>query len=108
MSVDNVLAIAGASRGSVALIVLGLGLSIPFVMFSSNLLVLLMDRYPWTMYLGAAILGKVGGEMMMSDPFVLRTLHPSQTMFYAAEAAATAGILVVGRILTAKRRLGHV
>jgi YjbE family integral membrane protein len=108
MSADNVLAIAGASRGSVLLIVLGLGLSIPFVMFSSNLLVLLMDRYPWTMYLGAAILGKVGGEMMMSDPFVLRTLHPSQTMFYAAEAAATAGILVVGRILTAKRRLGHV
>ena len=77
-------------------------------MFSSNLLVLLMDRYPWTMYLGAAILGKVGGEMMITDPFVLRTLHVSQTMSYAAEAAAMAGILVAGRILTAKRRLGHV
>jgi YjbE family integral membrane protein len=100
MSVDNVLAIAGASRGNVPLIILGLGLSIPFVMFSSNLLVLLMDRYPWTMYLGAAILGKVGGEMMITDPFVLRTLHPSQAMLYAAEAVAMAGILVAGRILT--------
>jgi YjbE family integral membrane protein len=100
MSVDNVLAIAGASRGSVPLIILGLGLSIPFVMFSSNLLVLLMDRYPWTMYLGAAILGKVGGEMMITDPFVLRMLHPSQAMLYAAEAVAMAGILVAGRILT--------
>src|SRR5438034_3484865 len=59
MSVDNVLAIAGASRGSVPLIVLGLGLSIPFVMFSSNLLVLLMDRFPWTMYLCVAILATV-------------------------------------------------
>src|SRR5207237_1199148 len=55
MSVDNVLAIAGASRGSVPLIVLGLGLSIPFVMFSSNLLVLLMDRYPWTLHRRSAI-----------------------------------------------------
>jgi predicted tellurium resistance membrane protein TerC len=59
-----------------------------------------MDRYPWTMYLGAAILGKVGGEMMITDPFVLRTLHPSQAMLYAAEAVAMAGILVAGRILT--------
>jgi YjbE family integral membrane protein len=46
MSADNVLAVAGASRGSVPLIILGLGLSIPFVMFSSNLLVLLMDAIP--------------------------------------------------------------
>ena len=106
MSVDNVLAIAGASRGSVPLIVLGLGLSIPFVMFSSNLLALLMDRYPWTMYLGAAILGKVGGEMMISDPVVLRMFHPSQIMSYAAEAVAMAGILVAGRILTRASRNG--
>ena len=109
MSADNVLAVAGASRGSALLIAIGLGLSIPFVMFSSNLLVLLMDRYPWTMYLGAAILGKVGGEMMISDPFVLRTLHPSQGMFYAAELVAMAGILVAGRILTeASRNAGSV
>jgi predicted tellurium resistance membrane protein TerC len=73
-------------------------------MFSSNLLVLLMDRYPWTMYLGAAILGKVGGEMMITDPFVQRMLRPSQAMFYAAEAVAMAGILVVGRILTEPSR----
>jgi YjbE family integral membrane protein len=104
MSADNVLAVAGASRGSIPLIILGLGLSIPFVMFSSNLLVLLMDRYPWTMYLGAAILGKVGGEMMITDPFVQRMLRPSQAMFYAAEAVAMAGILVVGRILTEPSR----
>src|SRR5579859_5689920 len=104
MSADNVLAVAGASRGSALLIAIGLGLSIPFVMFSSNLLVLLMDRYPWTMYLGAAILGKVGGEMMISDPLVVRTLHPSQAMFYAAELVAMAGILVVGRILTEASR----
>lgn len=56
------------------------------------------------MYLGAATLGKVGGEMMITDPLVLRMLHPSQTMFYAAEAVAMAGILVAGRILTESSR----
>ena len=63
------------------------------------------------MYLGAAILGKVGGEMMIGDPFVLRMLHPSQTVFYAAEAVAMAGILVAGRTLTGtsrNARAGHV
>ena len=100
MSTDNVLAVAGASRGSVPLIVLGLSLSIPFVIFSSNLIVVLMDRYPWILYLGAAILGKVGGEMMVSDAFVVRTLHPSAAELYAAEAVAIIGILVAGKILS--------
>jgi YjbE family integral membrane protein len=98
MSLDNVLAVAGASHDSIPLIILGLGLSIPFVMFSSNLIVLLMDRYPWTLYLGAAILGKVGGEMMVTDPLVTRYLHPSQTVLYAVEALAIAGILVAGKM----------
>jgi len=104
MSIDNVLAIAGASRGSMALIILGLGLSIPFVMFSSNLMVRLMDRYPWTLYLGAAILGKVGGEMMVTDPMIVRTLHPTETMLYVVEAVAIAGILAAGKIRNAAAR----
>jgi len=104
MSTDNVLAIAGASRGSVALIVIGLGLSIPFVVFSSNLLAVLMDRFPWILYLGAAILGKVGAEMMLTDPFVVRTLRPSSTWLYVAEAGAALGTLVVGRLLSESAR----
>lgn len=104
MSTDNVLAIAGASHGSILLIVLGLGLSIPFVMFSSTLIVMLMDRYPWTLYLGAAILGKVGGEMMVTDRVVVRTLHPSQTVLYVVEALAIMGILIAGRMRAAAAR----
>ncbi len=104
MSTDNVLAIAGASHGSILLIILGLGLSIPFVMFSSTLIVMLMDRYPWTLYLGAAILGKVGGEMMVTDGMVVRMLHPSQTVVYAVEGVAIIGILIAGRIRAAAVR----
>ena len=78
MSIDNVLAVAGAARGSVPLIIFGLCVSIPFVVFSSNLIATLMDRYPAIVYLGSAVLGKVGAEMMLTDPYVVRTLHPTE------------------------------
>src|SRR6185437_1885199 len=102
MSVDNVIAIAGAARGSVPLIVFGLGVSIPFVVFSSSLIAALMDRYPVIVYLGAAILGHVGGEMMMTDPFVARTLHSTWPMTYGVEAAAILLILFAGRLFSRK------
>lgn len=99
MSVDNVLAIAGAAHGSVPLIVFGLGVSIPLVVFSSNLIAKLMDRYPVIIYLGSAILGRVGGEMMMSDPWVEKTLHPSQALTWAVEVVIVVIVIVVGRYL---------
>jgi YjbE family integral membrane protein len=103
MSTDNILAIAGASKNHVSLIVFGLCLSIPFVVFSSNLLADLMDRYPATIYLGAGILGKVGGDMVLSDPFMLRLLHPTTALRYAVDAALVVAILVAGRMLGKKR-----
>lgn len=99
MSIDNILAVAGAARGSTALIVFGLCVSIPFVVFASNLIAALMDRYSVIVYLGVAILGQVGAEMMLTDPFVARTLHPSQSSMWAAEGLAILGILGVGRFL---------
>lgn len=104
MSIDNVLAVAGAARGSVPLIIFGLCVSIPFVVFSSNLIAVLMDRYPVILYLGSAILGKVGGEMVLTDPVVVRTFHPSVPVMYAAEGLAIAGILVAGRLLSERSR----
>ena len=104
MSLDNVLAVAGAARGSVPLIIFGLCVSIPFVVFSSNLIATLMNRYPIVVYLGSAILGKVGAEMMLTDPFIVRTLHPPAGITYAAEALAIAGILAAGRFLSERTR----
>ncbi len=104
MSVDNILAIAGASRGNVALIVFGLCVSIPFVVFASNLLADLMDRYPAMIYLGAAILGRVGGEMILTDPFVVGILHPTDTLRYVVEGVLIVAVLVAGRLLSATRR----
>jgi YjbE family integral membrane protein len=104
MSTDNVLAIAGASRGSIPLIVFGLGLSIPVVVFSSNLIAVLMDRYPFTVWVGAAILGRVGGEMIATDPFVQRLWHPSPAVVYAVEVAAVAVIAAMAWALRRRSR----
>src|SRR5215472_1723850 len=90
MSVDNILAIAGAARGHIVLIVFGLGLSIPFVIFSANLLAGLMDRFPVLIYLGVAILGKVGGDMILQDRFTMRALHPSDPVRYLVDAGLIA------------------
>ncbi len=103
MSTDNILAIAGASRGNLGLIFFGLGVSIPFVVLSSNLLANLMNRFPAIVYVGAAILGKVGGDMALGDPFVTRTLHPSETAVYAVEAALVVIILIAGRFISKRR-----
>jgi YjbE family integral membrane protein len=103
MSTDNVLAVAGASKGNVGLIVFGLGLSIPFVVLAANLLAALMDRYPALIYLGAAILGQVGGEMILTDPFALRTLHPSNVARWGVEAALAVGVVIAGKLISAAR-----
>jgi predicted tellurium resistance membrane protein TerC len=76
MSLDNVLAVGGAAGGHNTLIVFGLALSIPFVVFGSNLISQMMARYQIIVFLGAAILGKVAGEMMLTDGVVAAHLLP--------------------------------
>ena len=98
MSTDNVLAVAGASKGNLFLLLFGLGLSIPFVVFTSTFLSMLMDRYPWLVYIGAGILGRVGGEMMMSDPFVVNLLHPPKIVKYSVEIFFTLAVIVAGKL----------
>jgi len=98
MSLDNILAVGGASHGSLFLLIFGLGLSIPFVVFTSNLLSLLMDKYPIVIYVGAAILGKVGGEMIMTDPFTVSLLAPGRTLQYTVEALFALGVIAVGKL----------
>jgi YjbE family integral membrane protein len=96
MSIDNILAIAGASSGHFGLILFGLAVSIPFIVVSSNLLTQLMDRYPIVIYVGAAILGKVGGDMALGDPWVKGLIQISDVARYAIDAALIAAILIGG------------
>jgi len=97
MSLDNMLAVAGASGGNNFLIVFGLVLSIPFVVFTSNLLSMLMDRYPVIVYLGAMVLGKVAGEMIITDPYVQSFLHTGKVTEYVVEAVGAVAVVVLGK-----------
>jgi YjbE family integral membrane protein len=104
MSTDNILAIAGASGGDLRLILFGLGVSIPFVVLSSNLLADLMNKYPAIVFLGAAILGKVGGDMAISDPFMVRMLHPTELARYLVEGALVVIVVGAGVVISKRRR----
>jgi YjbE family integral membrane protein len=98
MATDNMLAVGGASHGNLFLLIFGLGLSIPFVVFTSNLLSMLMDKYPLIIYIGALILGKVGGEMIITDPAVVSMLHPGKVVKYSIELTFAIGVVAAGRL----------
>ena len=97
MALDNMLAVGAASHGNFYLLLFGLGLSIPFIVFTSSLLSVLMDRFPVIIYIGAALLGKIGGEMIITDPVVVRLLAPTKPVTYAVELAFAAGVILYGR-----------
>ena len=68
MSLDNVIAIAAAAHGNVALLVIGLGISIPLIVAGAALVMALLDRYPILVWAGAALLGWIVGEVIVTDP----------------------------------------
>jgi YjbE family integral membrane protein len=77
MSLDNVLAVAGAARGEALLVVIGIGLSLPLVVWGSGILAALMERFEWIVWLGGGILGYVAGEMVLRDHALVPWLDDS-------------------------------
>jgi YjbE family integral membrane protein len=104
MGIDNMLAVGAASHGNLFLLLFGLVLSIPFVVFMSNILSKLMNRYPIILWLGAGILGKVGGEMMITDPWVHGLLHPPKWVEYAVMAFFVAFVCGLSKWLASRRK----
>ena len=93
MSLDNVLAVAAAAKGDTLLLVLGLGISIPLIIFGSTLLLKVMERFPIIITLGAALLGYLAGEMMLTDPAVGQ--HFGEQSHAAANLAGIIGAVLV-------------
>jgi YjbE family integral membrane protein len=102
MSLDNVIAVAAAAKGSMILLVLGLAISIPLVIFGSTLMIKLMERYPIIVMLGAALIGWVGGETIMSDVALKEVLAANPWLHYAAAAAGAAFVIGCGKMLQAR------
>jgi len=94
MSLDNVIAVAAAAQGNMVLLILGLAISIPLVIFGSTLMIKLMERFPVIVVVGAALIGWVGGEAIISDVALQPMVEGAHWLHYAA--AALGALLVVG------------
>lgn len=105
MSLDNVLAVAAAAKGNVPLLVLGLLVSIPLIVFGATLLTKVMQRFPIIITIGAALLGFLAGEMLLTDPAV--TTHfgaiPEHTVTFAGILGAVL-VVALGTYLTKRRQ----
>ncbi len=103
MSLDNVLAIAAAANGSIALIVFGLLLSVPLIVFGASMVGALLEKFPALVWGGAALLGWVAGGLLVSDPAWTRWLGWTEGE-PAERAAETAAALLVVAVAWAVRR----
>lgn len=104
MSLDNVLAVAGASGGNLFLLVTGLLLSIPLVIWGSTFLSELMQRWPWLVVAGAGLLGWTAGEMVLKEPY-LAFLREIVFLEYLIPGVLAVGVIVIGTMV-AKRKKG--
>ncbi|MGG0792077.1 TerC family protein [Peribacillus simplex] len=95
MGLDNVLAVAGASHGNFALVVIGLLVSIPVVMYGSTLILKLIERFPFIIIIGAGILGWTAAKMIVAEPF-MHDYFANPFIKYGFEAIVVIGILVAG------------
>jgi YjbE family integral membrane protein len=105
MSLDNVIGVAAAAKGDILLLILGLVISIPLIVFGSTLLLKLMGRFPVIITAGAALLGWVAGEMAVSDPAA--TGFVAQYHFLHAAAPIAGAVIVVGVGKWLERRGGR-
>ena len=107
MSLDNVIGVAAAAKGSVALLMLGLATSIPLVVFGATVLMKLMQRFPVIVTIGAGLLGWVAGEMAATDPAVGAWVDANAAwLHWAAPAAGVVFVVALGKWLAARAQAG--
>ena len=102
MSLDNVIAVAAAAHGSVLLLILGLAISIPLVIFGSTLMIKLMERFPVIVVAGAALIGWVGGETIVGDTVLRAVRDANPWLHYAGAALGAAIVVLIGKALQAR------
>ena len=100
MSLDNVLGVAAAAKGNVPLLVFGLVISIPIIAWSSQLVLKLIDRFPFIIYAGGALLGYVAGEMLVGEALFEPLIEPRHYLHWMVPVFCAALVLVAGRWLT--------
>lgn len=98
-------AVAGAAKGHVGLIVIGVMISIPIMIFGSKLIVRFMNRFPWIGYIGAGILAWTAGQMITEDAFVIEFLELDKAVeIYGFTIILTIAVLALGYMKNKKNR----
>jgi YjbE family integral membrane protein len=97
MSLDNVIGVAAAAKGNVPLLVIGLVISIPLIIYGSTLILKLMARFPIIITIGAGLLGWVAGEMAVSDPSIAAWTAERHTLHMLAPVIGAALVVVTGK-----------
>jgi len=104
MSLDNVIGVAGAAEGDMRLVVFGIALSIPIVVWGSGVLARLMNRYPWIILVAGGILGEVAGKMMLHDQFIINRFGDAPDgVEVALRIGLAIAIMLVGWLVTRRR-----
>jgi len=102
MSLDNVIGVAAAAKGSMILLILGLAISIPLVVFGSSMMIKLMTRFPIVVTFGACLIGWVGGETIASDVALREFAAANPWLHYTAAAAGALAVLAIGKYFQTK------
>ncbi|NLY64005.1 MAG: YjbE family putative metal transport protein, partial [Alcaligenaceae bacterium] len=110
MSLDNVIAIAGAAQTAnpdhqIGLVVFGLIVSVPIIIWGSTIVLKLIDKFPWVVTFGAALLGWIAGGMLLTDIFIVEKIgEPSGTMKLAAEVIGALTIVLLGKFFASRKK----
>jgi len=102
MGLDNILAVAGAAHGNFWLVIIGLAISVPVMVWGSTIIVKLLERFPVTIYIGAGVLGFTAGKMIVDEPF-MKGFIGEGFLKWAIIAVITALVLIAGYLVKRSR-----
>ena len=105
MGLDNVLAVAGAAHGHFLLVVMGLLVSIPIVVWGSSIIIKWVERYPWLIYFGAGVLDWTAVKMIADEPLLATFFVGNAILKWGLTIVVIAGVLMAGRIVNQKKSL---
>ncbi len=106
MSLDNVIAIAAAAGGNWTLIIIGLGISIPLIVFGAQLVIMMLERWPWLVWFGAALLGWVAGELIADEKALAGFFaqFPKAVVHFGLAAIGAALVVAAGYLLKSRHK----
>ncbi|MDO8988221.1 MAG: TerC family protein [Sideroxyarcus sp.] len=107
MSLDNVLGVAAAAKGNTFLLVFGLLISIPLIAWSSQLVLRLIDRYPFIIYAGGALLGYVAGEMLVGEALFKPLIDEHHSLHFLVPAVCAVLVLALGKWLAMRKAVSE-